>query len=224
MHGRASVVLHCILVTNNSLRLGIDGNWSTYAFLIGNNNPVNVLFSTTISEFWAISPGGCPDKKGKSARRDHWKPKATDRLHRAAELECTTNRGGIYFPGQSKKWSGLGTWQLGLPDLGTGGSGQYGFDTIAASSPINDIAFGMTNVLMSAISATDFYLGYFGVGLRSGSFGDVVASPPLRQAVSSFGWIPSYSYGYTAGASYRAFFLLACSRLPRVESKTSIVR
>ncbi|KAG5960868.1 hypothetical protein E4U57_008014 [Claviceps arundinis] len=168
---------------NASEWLGIDGNWSTYAFLIGNNNPVNVLFSTTISEFWAIGPGGCPDKK--------------------VELECTTNRGGIYFPGQSKKWSGLGTWQLGLPDLGTGGSGQYGFDTIAASSPINDVAFGMTNVLMSAISATDFYLGYFGVGLRSGSFGDVVASPPLRQAVSSFGWIPSYSYGYTAGASYR---------------------
>ncbi|KAG6048218.1 hypothetical protein E4U39_007599 [Claviceps sp. Clav50 group G5] len=168
---------------NASEWLGIDGNWSTYAFLVGNNNPVNVLFSTTISEFWAIGPGGCPDKQ--------------------AELECTTNRGGIYSPGQSKKWSGLGTWQLGLPDLGTGGSGQYGFDTIAASSPINDIAFGMTNVLMSAISSTDFYLGYFGVGLRSGSFGDVVASPPLRQAVSSFGWIPSYSYGYTAGASYR---------------------
>ncbi|KAG6216042.1 hypothetical protein E4U50_006561 [Claviceps purpurea] len=168
---------------NASEWLGVDGNWSTYAFLVGNNNPVNVLFSTTISEFWAIGPGGCPDKQ--------------------AELECTTNRGGIYSPGQSKKWSGLGTWQLGLPDLGTGGSGQYGFDTIAASSPINDIAFGMTNVLMSAISSTDFYLGYFGVGLRSGSFGDVVASPPLRQAVSSFGWIPSYSYGYTAGASYR---------------------
>ncbi|KAG5973799.1 hypothetical protein E4U58_004132 [Claviceps cyperi] len=188
---------------NASEWLGIDGNWSTYAFLIGNNNPVNVLFSTTISEFWAISPGGCPDKQGKSDRRDHWKLNATDRLDRAAELECMTNRGGIYFPDQSKKWSGLGTWQLGLPDLGTGGSGQYGFDTIATSSPINDIAFGMTNVLISAISSTDFYLGYFGVGLRSSSFGDVVASPPLRQAVSSFGWIPSYSYGYTAGASYR---------------------
>lgn len=78
MHGRAYIVLHCILVTNNSLRLGVDGNWSTYAFLVGNNNPVNVLFSTTISEFWAIGPGGCPDKQGKSAQCDHWKLKATD--------------------------------------------------------------------------------------------------------------------------------------------------
>ncbi|KAG6036720.1 hypothetical protein E4U41_005557 [Claviceps citrina] len=134
---------------NASDWLGIDGNWSTYAFLIGNNNPVNVLFSTSLSEFWAVGPAGCPVEKR------------------------------------------------------IGGDGQYGFDTIAAFSAITNTAFSMSNVLMSAISSTDYYLGYIGVGLRSGSFGDVVASPPLRQAVSSYGWIPSYSYGYTAGASYR---------------------
>ncbi|KAG5977701.1 hypothetical protein E4U55_006602 [Claviceps digitariae] len=144
---------------------------------------LNASDCTSISEFWAVGPGGCPDKTN--------------------QLDCTTNRGGIYHPSDSKKWSGLGTWQLGLPDLGTGASGQYGFDTILASSPITNVAFGMSDVLMSAISSTDYYLGYFGVGIRSGSFGDVVATPPLRQAVSSFGWIPSYSYGYTAGASYR---------------------
>ncbi|KAK2589771.1 hypothetical protein QQS21_012552 [Conoideocrella luteorostrata] len=166
---------------NASDWLGIDGNWSTFAFLAGNNDPVNVLFSTSISEFWAIGPGGCSK----------------------TDARCVANRGGVYNPSNSKHWSGLGTWQLGLPDLGTGGSGQYGFDTIAAYSPITGIAFSMSNVLMSAITSTDYYLGYFGVGLRSGNFGDIVASPPLRQAVSSFGWIPSYSYGYTAGASYR---------------------
>lgn len=168
---------------NASDWLGIDGNWSTYAFLVGNNNPVNVLFSTSISEFWAVGPRGCPNQKN--------------------DPQCTSNRGGIYNPSDSKHWSGLGTWQLGLPDLGTGGSGQYGFDTIAAYSPLTNIGFGMSDVLISAISSTDYYLGYVGVGLRSGSFGDVVAAPPLRQAVSSYGWIPSYSYGYTAGASYR---------------------
>ncbi|KAG5952687.1 hypothetical protein E4U53_000193 [Claviceps sorghi] len=168
---------------NASSWLGIDGNWSTYAFLVGNKNPVNVLFSTSISEFWAVGPWGCPDQTN--------------------ALECATNRGGIYRPSDSKHWSGLGTWQLGLPDSRNGESGQYGFDTIAASSPITNLAFGMTDVLMSAISSTDYYLGFFGAGIRSGSFGDVVATPPLRQAVSSFGWIPSYSYGYTAGASYR---------------------
>ncbi|GAO18759.1 hypothetical protein UVI_02040810 [Ustilaginoidea virens] len=116
---------------------------------------------------------------------------------------CATSRGGIYDPAKSKQWSGLGMWQLGLPDMVTAGSGQYGFDSIAASSRITNVRFSMSNVLLSAISSTDYFLGYFGVGLRSGNFGDVVASPPLRQAVASFGWIPSYSYGYTAGASYR---------------------
>lgn len=117
---------------------------------------------------------------------------------------CSSARGGIYYPSDSKHWSGLGTWELGLPDLGTGGNGQYGFDTIGSISAITNIAFGMSNVLMSAINSTDYFLGYFGVGMRSGNFGDIVATPPLRQAVASFGWIPSYSYGYTAGASYRS--------------------
>ncbi|KAK9436934.1 Eukaryotic aspartyl protease family protein [Metarhizium brunneum] len=160
--------------------LGVDGNWSTFGFLVGSNN-VNVLFSTALSEFWAVGPGGCN-------RNDP---------------HCSSNRGGIYYPSDSKHWSGLGTWELGLPDLGTGGNGQYGFDTIAGLNPMTSVGYQMSNVLISAINSTDYFLGFFGVGMRSGNFGDIVATPPMRQAVASFGWVSSYSYGYTAGASYR---------------------
>ena len=45
-------------------------------------------------------------------------------------------------------------------------------------------------------------MGYYGVGLQPGDFGDIVANPPVQQSVLA-GWIPSYSYGYTAGAWYR---------------------
>ena len=181
-------------------RLGIDGNWSTYSFLIGENNNVNVLFSTTLSEFWAVGPGGC----GKSNDSpDFFYQYLSLTVAIVDDPHCSTARGGIYYPSESKHWSGLGTWELGLPDLGTGGNGQYGFDTISTRSPITNTAFGMSNVLISAINSTGYYLGFFGVGLRSGNFGDIVASPPMRQAVASFGCIPSYSYGYTAGASYR---------------------
>ncbi|KAM0514197.1 hypothetical protein ACHAPE_007034 [Trichoderma viride] len=97
----------------------------------------------------------------------------------------------------------MGIWQLGLDYLGYGGNGQYGLDTVNAYSTITDIGFGMSNVLMSAINSTDYYIGLFGLGITQGSFGNEVAQSPLTQAVRTFGWIPSYSYGYTAGASYR---------------------
>ncbi|KAL7949922.1 acid protease [Trichoderma barbatum] len=162
--------------------LGIDGNWSTIKVLLGSNSDlVNVLMSTSLSEFWAIGPGGCLKK----------------------EPHCTAARGGIYTPFGSKHWSHMGIWQLGLDYLGYGGNGQYGLDTVNAYSTITDIGFGMSNVLMSAINTTDYYLGYFGLGITQGNFGHEVAQSPLTQAVHTFGWIPSYSYGYTAGASYR---------------------
>lgn len=106
--------------------------------------------------------------------------------------------------------------------MGTGGNGQYGFDTIAAYSPITKIGFDMSNVLMSAINSTTYFLGYFGVGMRAGNFGDIVATPPMRQAVQSFGWIPSYSYGYTAGASYRKSSHVAGSFFVRFLSWTNV--
>ncbi|RFU74103.1 eukaryotic aspartyl protease family [Trichoderma arundinaceum] len=169
--------------------LGIDGNWSTIKVLLGSNSDlVNVLLSTSLSEFWAVGPGGCL--------------KRTD-SDLIEEPHCTASRGGIYTPFASKHWSYMGIWQLGLEYLGYGGNGQYGLDTVNAYSTITDIGFGMSNVLMSTINTTDYYIGLLGLGITQGTFGHEVAQSPLTQAVHTFGWIPSYSYGYTAGASYR---------------------
>ncbi|KHN98006.1 Eukaryotic aspartyl protease family protein [Metarhizium album ARSEF 1941] len=181
--------------------LGNDGNWSTFGFRVGSNNNVNVLFSTALSEFWAVGPGGC----NKSMTLSIWSMILRRLLISLAadDPHCSSNRGGIYYPSDSKHWSLLGTWQLGLPDLGTGGNGQYGFDSISGLNPMTNTGYQMSNVLVSAINSTDYFLGFFGVGMRSGNFGDIVATPPIRQAVASFGWVSSYSYGYTAGASYR---------------------
>ncbi|EQL01006.1 Eukaryotic aspartyl protease family protein [Ophiocordyceps sinensis CO18] len=162
--------------------LGVDGNWSTVSFLLGSNSDVvNVLISTTLSEFWAVGAGGCVGK----------------------ESHCTTSRGGTYDPNKSKHWSTMGLWQLGLQTFGYNDNGEYGLDTVNAYSPITNIAFGMSNVLLAAINTTNPYLGFFGLGIQQGRFGDIVADSPLTQAVKSFGWTPSYSYGYTAGAHYR---------------------
>ncbi|KAL7805342.1 aspartic peptidase domain-containing protein [Trichoderma gracile] len=183
--------------------LGIDGNWSTIKVLLGSNSDlVNVLMSTSLSEFWAIGPGGCL-KSTSTSQHDRGPPLYARHLARPEEPHCTAARGGIYTPFASKHWSYMGIWQLGLEYLGYGGNGQYGLDTVNAYSKITDIGFGMSNVLMSAVNTTDYYLGYFGLGITQGNFGREVAQSPLTQAVHTFGWIPSYSYGFTAGASYR---------------------
>jgi hypothetical protein len=101
----------------------------------------------------------------------------------------------------------LGSYGLGLDHLGYDGVGQYGLDSIQSTSHIQkDASFSMDGVLMSAVNTTDYFLGQFGVGITQGDFGNgLVAESPLTMAVKDFGLIPSYSYGYTAGAYYRSF-------------------
>ncbi|KAM3456036.1 hypothetical protein MY3296_001905 [Beauveria thailandica] len=162
--------------------LGIDGNWSTVRFLLGTQSDlVNIIPSTSLSELWAVGPGGCQSK----------------------EQHCMTARGGIYTPGDSKRWTSWGQYFLGLEYLGYGGNGAYGIDNINTWSPFTNIAFGMSNVLVAAYNTTDYFNGLFGLGISQGRFKGNIGESALTQAVKTFGWIPSYSYGYTAGASYK---------------------
>ncbi|OAA68952.1 Peptidase aspartic, catalytic [Cordyceps fumosorosea ARSEF 2679] len=162
--------------------LGIDGNWSSVSFLLGTeSDPVNIIPSTSLSELWAVGPGGCQSK----------------------EPHCPTARGGIYTPANSKRWTSWGQYFLGLEYLGYGGNGAYGLDNINSWSPFTNIAFGMSDVLIAAYNTTDYFTGLFGLGISQGRFKGNIGESALTQAVKTFGWIPSYSYGYTAGASYK---------------------
>lgn len=61
----------------------------------------------------------------------------------------------------------------------------------------------MDSTLIAAINTTDYFLGFLGLGITHTDFGDRITPSPLSQAVESYGLIPSYTYGYTAGAHYR---------------------
>ncbi|KAF7550080.1 hypothetical protein G7046_g8133 [Stylonectria norvegica] len=119
------------------------------------------------------------------------------------EPHCNAARGGVYTPTASKKWSPMGIWQLGLEYLGYGGNGEYGLDTLTLQALETGVTLSMSGVLIAAINTTNYLTGFFGLGITQGNFGDKVADSPLTQAVQSFGWIPSYSYAYNAGAHYR---------------------
>ncbi|KZL87016.1 eukaryotic aspartyl protease [Colletotrichum incanum] len=168
---------------------GVDGNWSTIRLQVGMpGQSVNVLASTSLSEFWAIGAGGCL----------------------ANEPLCNSARGNVFTIADSKSWNPLGAWQLGLDYLGYGGNGDYGLDTLSTTLLTGD-GMRMDNIITASINSTDYYLGYLGLGVTKGSFGNQVAESPLTQAVKNYGWIPSYSYGYTAGAYYMGVSGTPCS-------------
>lgn len=161
--------------------LGVDGNWSSITFRVGSPpQDVNLLVSTALSEVWVIGKGGC----------------ATN------DPTCINARGGVFDSGASESWKAMGTWQLGLNYPGYEANGEYGQDTLSAHGSVNNDDFSMTGVLISAINTTNYFNGYFGLGIATGNFDAVAADPPLVQAVKKFGRIPSYTYGFTAGASY----------------------
>lgn len=118
------------------------------------------------------------------------------------EPHCSAARGGIYDAEESTDWTSLGTWQLGLSYLGYGGNGNYGRDLINTQSPLTSEPFTMDNVLIASINTTQYLTGLFGLGITQGNFNGTVAESPMTQAVSEYGLIPSYSFGYTAGAHY----------------------
>ncbi|KAK2055447.1 eukaryotic aspartyl protease [Colletotrichum caudatum] len=169
---------------------GVDGNWSTVELQVGTpGQTVNVLPSTSLSEFWVIGAGGCG---------------ANDPL-------CSSSRGGLFELADSKSWDSLGSWQLGLDYLDRSGNGDYGLETLSATLLEGNGELSMVNIITASINTTGYYLGFLGLGLTKGSFGNQVAESPLSQAVKTSGRIPSYSYGYTAGAHYMGVSGTPCS-------------
>lgn len=60
----------------------------------------------------------------------------------------------------------------------------------------------LDNSLVSVFNTTEYYNGFFGLGIVSGEFNQQVHDSPFSQMVAEYGWFPSYTYGYTAGAYY----------------------
>ncbi|OIW28450.1 acid protease [Coniochaeta ligniaria NRRL 30616] len=160
--------------------LGIDGDWSTFGFSVGAPlQHVELTVSTALSEIWVVESSGC-----------------------SPNILCYNARGGVFSPGASKSFQSLGPWELGLKDLPYGGNGDYGLDSIAFTDTLNGKTTSVNSALIAAINDTDYYQGYIGVGVAQGRFGRNVTNPFLTQLVETYGFIPSHSYGYTAGANY----------------------
>ena len=79
------------------------------------------------------------------------------------------------------------------------GYGQYGLD---------ELTFGTTgvmlqNAIIASINETEFWIGEFGLGIVPGNFTNVTSLSAISNLVEKAAVIPSHSYGFTAGATYR---------------------
>ncbi|KAI2635097.1 aspartic peptidase domain-containing protein [Xylaria nigripes] len=157
---------------------GIDGNWSTTRLLVGDPaQEIDVVVSTSISEVWVVENREC------------------------GTALCNNTHGGVFNISASNSWTPMGLWPLGLKFCGMNSNGDYGMETVMAYGNTGkpQIAFG--KLIVAGINETAAYNGFFGLGISKGDF-DTVAQGPIASLVEQRGIIPSYSYGYTAGAHY----------------------
>lgn len=132
-----------------------------------------------------------------------WRPSAGALTVFSATL-CRAARGGVFNISASSSWHSIGAYGLGLPDLGIGGNGDYGLDSIVLTNNLKIQSTSVDSALVAAINDTNYYQGFIGVGVTQGRFGgNVTTNPFIPQLAQTYGTIPSHSYGYTAGAHYR---------------------
>lgn len=105
---------------------------------------------------------------------------------------------------QSSTWLALGEYSLqGHMDPSQLGSGFFGMDVVAAGpNPAVALRPGKRSIVAGLVNTDPYYLGLLGLlPSNSSRFND--SSPSFLTHLRSSNLIPSLSFGYTAGASYR---------------------
>lgn len=85
--------------------------------------------------------------------------------------------------------------------LGLGGNGDYAMETVSVYDDKQKQQTSLTEQLVAGINDTDYYIGYFGLGVNDVRFKDVVSNGPIA-VLAEKTVIGSQVYGYTAGAYY----------------------
>ena len=121
-------------------------------------------------------------------------------------MNCTKTRGNTYDDTKSTSWNSKGLFQLGFEvNLGYQGNeynGTFGYDTLGIQSKGANVS--VDHQVVAAIENKGFYLGNLGLSPYNINFtSGADSSPSLLTSLKSQNLIPSLSYGYTAGASYR---------------------
>lgn len=182
------IVFHRLTLSLAISSLGNDGAWSPFLVKVGTPpTPLRLLASTEIPETLVVVSIDC----------------------QGAALNCSDARGGIFDLDGSRTWSNksgeksffniISEVKLLQSDV----NALYGFDTVQIGSPGGSNAT-VEQQVVAGIAAPELYVGSLGLHNRDVLFqADQQGQKSFISRLSRTKQIPSLSYGFFAGASYR---------------------
>lgn len=200
---RATTIPAPLVVQPSQSFEGADGAWSTFSIGVGTPaQPFHVLISTRSSETWVVDVQGCQAAAGD--------PSNCPQLRGAQPFNGQQSQG--FLNNASSTYELAGIYNLDLEkDLNYTGSGQYGYDIVSLNGGNGSTdGISLEKQVVGSIADKDYFLGYFGLGIRPTSFSSSSEPvPSFMSTLKSRKLIPSLSYGFTAGAVYRMLHTLS---------------
>ena len=142
--------------------------------------------SSKSTSTWVIAPTGCEPSP-------------------FTAQNCPQSRGGVFESANSSSWRAVGNYSLVDEDnLGDYVNGTFGLDTISLGAANASGAPTLANQVVGQVGSNDFYDGLFGLNDQPSNFSTLNNThPSFLATMKTQGIIPSLSWSYTAGASYR---------------------
>ena len=190
--GKGTTVHGMLPMGLTSLKLCAYSLRSSFAIQVGKTaQNVRVFPSTASTTTWVVENVGCPSD---------------------APSNCEDSRGGAFNKNTSLTWVPNSIFEIGIGEnLGFDVFGDFGFDTVT----LGWLGSGGPTVEHSIVAGigdtTLTWLGVLALNPRPTNFSTFVNNPQVSfiQALRNQNAIPSVSWSYTAGASYRMYHLLA---------------
>ena len=153
-----------------------------------------------------------------------------DDCQRINHTDCGKSRGVSNFgnrasPGfqsnASSTWELIGLYEVDVDrDLGYAGNGISGYETIGLGSNSTSDAVFLGKQVVTAYASPDRWVGQLGLGTRELTFRQNERPNSTLSSLKVDGIIPSLSFGYTAGASYRRY----CDQEARLLQSVDVIR
>lgn len=164
-------------------RDGNDGPWSSFTLQVGTPaQNVRVFISGASPDTWVVRSDGCL----------------------VSDSGCLEGRGRTFNPNASSTWSQHGYYQLGVEqNLGVPVQGVFGNETLGlgiqgSGGPV------LQDQIVAAYTSEALYVGMFGTNPAPTNFTATdQGRPSYMSSLRRQNFIPSLSFGYTAGNQYR---------------------
>lgn len=121
--------------------------------------------------------------------------------------DCAVGRGGIYDHGRSTTWREVGNYSTTVegylsPKLEA--QATFGLDTVSLGDGNFTGLPPLQSQVVAAVTDVTYYNGIFGLNPQASNYTTLNNfQPSFLSSLKSKNLIPSLSWGYTVGASYR---------------------